>query len=447
MAFIFAVLIFSVWNSQASADTTDSADIVEPKNSDVQIEYFDNSIGSLHDILDFVDNICDLYLPGLYQSTVVSCTTRGCVGEETNVLVNDLEILITPEYKLLFSKHIFDENRSASDVAEEKETFLGIDFTTLQENGKVDKDAALGLSECVAELGSLLSADTLGSGNLFLLDQELQHTAILAENDLIVSDNIPELEYARYSMTQPSYMNKGEAGIITFTVVPSLRMRNKPHEFPFSQNRLNAVDSIMNARDSIKNRLTERLENEELHLTEKQISSINEQVLALDNTVNINQLEEVLALHEIDLDYEYTAFDGAGALITTQLEYDSLTINIVGSGIGTINNITPSEQVLSPLKPTRWIWQIVPNQQGHLPVFFSLSSKSSNGNLFTFTVPTTIQIDWPIVDRLVAFLSNYWQWIIGTFMLPLFAYSWRRYKDKYTKSEKNKIWLPDNYKE
>jgi hypothetical protein len=84
---------------------------------------------------------------------------------------------------------------------------------------------------------------------------------------------------------------------------------------------------------------------------------------------------------------------------------------------------------------TEWSWNVTPIRAGSSSLKIVVSV-IRNGNKKDVVYEDSVQVERSLPNQLGYFWGKYWQWLIGTFILPFFLWLYKRKKDK-KEPEKN----------
>ena len=105
------------------------------------------------------------------------------------------------------------------------------------------------------------------------------------------------------------------------------------------------------------------------------------------------------------------------------------------SGAFQVTSLSDEEQTVAGKEYAEWDWNVTPLRSGdhwlHLRVVAPLNIPGWGEKAYDFpAIDRSIEVQ---VDRWYAsknFLRNYWQWIVGTLLLPLLAWGYKLYADR-----------------
>jgi hypothetical protein len=104
-----------------------------------------------------------------------------------------------------------------------------------------------------------------------------------------------------------------------------------------------------------------------------------------------------------------------------------MTVRLSGDGF-TINSLNGEEQVITNAEYTVWAWDVTPQKSGNQTLYLHVTVR--------LRLPHGEERkDHPVMEReikisirpfysLGIFIVKYWQWIIGTLLIPLLGFAW-----------------------
>jgi len=123
---------------------------------------------------------------------------------------------------------------------------------------------------------------------------------------------------------------------------------------------------------------------------------------------------------------------GIGELEGEQIRIsDKMEARLTGPGFS-ITAITPEEQAVSPSELTEWRWEIAPVKKGrhhlHLTMsaLFEINDTPTRRAIRTFDKEIEVEVAWH--QNVASFLQINWQWALGTILIPMFVWFWKRKK-------------------
>ncbi|MCJ0881237.1 hypothetical protein MTR11_06045 [Vibrio sp. CCB-PB317] len=99
-----------------------------------------------------------------------------------------------------------------------------------------------------------------------------------------------------------------------------------------------------------------------------------------------------------------------------------------------ITSITPDIQAISESMPTEWRWEITPKIEGkhnlHLTLvaLLDINGRPTARSIKTFD--RVIEVEVTGIQKITAFVSNNWQWLWATILVPVAGWIWKQRKNK-----------------
>lgn len=78
---------------------------------------------------------------------------------------------------------------------------------------------------------------------------------------------------------------------------------------------------------------------------------------------------------------------------------------------------------------TEWSWNVTPVHVGQTKLKIIVSI-IKNDNKKDIVYEDTVEIERDVKEQIVFFLEKYWQWFIGTLILPFIIWFWKNKKEK-----------------
>jgi hypothetical protein len=91
-----------------------------------------------------------------------------------------------------------------------------------------------------------------------------------------------------------------------------------------------------------------------------------------------------------------------------------------------VNPITPERQVVARNEATEWRWEVTPKTTGSQRLFLALNVSIEGTSRTLRTFDRTIQVQVTLGQRFSGFVSNNWQWLWTTALVPLAGWLWKR---------------------
>lgn len=95
-----------------------------------------------------------------------------------------------------------------------------------------------------------------------------------------------------------------------------------------------------------------------------------------------------------------------------------------------VTAVTPETQIIAADKPTEWLWELRPKRPGRFQVKLTVNAivkvdgESSEHYLKKFEEVITVEVH-PL-QVVVGWLSEYWQWLISTLVLPFLLWVYKK---------------------
>ena len=101
-----------------------------------------------------------------------------------------------------------------------------------------------------------------------------------------------------------------------------------------------------------------------------------------------------------------------------------------------ITELTSSRQAITATENTRWVWLVKPEEAGKKYLYLTLSAVISiEGESFERTIQTfnrEIVVTVTPVQRVGRFFGQYWEFILGTLVIPAGLFLWGQLRGKKT---------------
>jgi len=148
----------------------------------------------------------------------------------------------------------------------------------------------------------------------------------------------------------------------------------------------------------------------------KKTSNQNKATLIIGDDYSINNinLPSTVSIEDIKVSGEMTA-----ELIS---EPDAFKINLLSTPTQNIDNESYTE----------WEWNITPLKSGNNSLKLIIKVKEINKDIVVFNRNISVKSNVPVVVK--GFFEKYWQWIISTFIIPIFLFFWNRKKKSKRRS-------------
>lgn len=132
----------------------------------------------------------------------------------------------------------------------------------------------------------------------------------------------------------------------------------------------------------------------------------------------------------------------SGSNVKSSLIKISNLMNATLKGKGfEIEELSPEIQAISPDETITWKWQVIPTKDGDQSLVLTLSAIVNVGDkeakLVIKTFVEKIKIEVAIDQNISDFLSNNWQWLWASILVPLSPFIWKYYQKRKTKNNPN----------
>jgi len=177
-------------------------------------------------------------------------------------------------------------------------------------------------------------------------------------------------------------------------------------------------------KDQISDDIMSQLEPANMVFTvDPKRSNISEQIsvtMLIDFTKSIDELKKLTKESEITS--------------SARIEVSKVVIARVIAPDFNVVAITPEEQPVSHTSVTEWQWELIPLKTGKHEIHVSVNAEvnvdgaSKVRNIETFSETIVIEITpWQVIR---GWLSQYWQWLFTTLILPLGLWAWKKFKSR-----------------
>lgn len=177
-------------------------------------------------------------------------------------------------------------------------------------------------------------------------------------------------------------------------------------------------------KDQITDDIMSQLEPANMVFTvDPKRSNISEQIsvtMLIDFTKSIDELKKLTKQAEITS--------------SARIEVSKVVVARVIAPDFNVIAITPEEQPVSHTSVTQWQWELIPLKTGKHEIHVSVNAEvnvdgnSKVRNIETFSETIVIEITpWQVVR---GWLSQYWQWLFTTLILPLGLWVWKKFKNR-----------------
>ena len=351
-------------------------------------------------ILDFAKDICEFSLGTSGYDSEIRCSTTEC-KKKLKIIESsyNLDILVTPEYKIVLAS----TQRKESEEAEVNTSYT--DIIELLSGWQVEvekvpfqrKDAS-DLAACINQIGVKLTDSLLSEEQKELINKGDSLYLSNKVNNIEKKIIEEKLEYATVEVVYPGLLKDSNSGFIYVTVTPSMRFANRPNVTDTSEIKSAAI---------------------ELKGVAKRMAPINKDMSAILSKLNLQESGEAI--------YKVSKWAG-GEIVQIENIFKTLKLNLVGNGFE-VTNLSPEHQALSPFVESRWVWQVKSSgASGDEPLILVAESKPSerSNNLYSNQIPIHVKHEKSIFIMSWEFLLSNWQFILGTILIPIGVYIWKR---------------------
>lgn len=338
-------------------------------------------------ISEFLQKICSPGFNGYGTSLKVKCNNGVCEAKlDITQSIPKGDVYLTRDFSLLFSRENLSK-QSANDATTESRT-LKSGMTLNVEKRYVplvdDKGALDSLNNCFHKVGKLLK-DRLQEEPESRLDEASIADAKLPIN---ITERVPDIGFGQLEVAFQKAIDIREDGIVRVEFTPTQR-------FIFSE---------------------PKVETEFLRKIERQLASPKLISKAMNAGITGSR------------SFESSEYVGR-TLIPTHGRHKSLVVQLEGADTE-VTPLTPTRQTLTPLVANRWLWKAKFTDKFDSA---TLRLKVAAPDLDANSAPLyfrafDIKLVKPWDYRIKMFFSNYWQWIIVTFVLPFVINIWRQRK-------------------
>ena len=117
---------------------------------------------------------------------------------------------------------------------------------------------------------------------------------------------------------------------------------------------------------------------------------------------------------------------------------DEMEANLSGSDFE-ITKVTPEKQAISRQEVTEWKWDVKAVQSGNhrlhltLNVILQIEGDKVPRAIRTFSKEINVHVTWS--QSISRFVSNHWEWLGATLVIPLATWLWSRRRKNSTRNE------------
>jgi hypothetical protein len=115
--------------------------------------------------------------------------------------------------------------------------------------------------------------------------------------------------------------------------------------------------------------------------------------------------------------------DGAAIQVEAIRVAPVMEATLEGEPAFAVNPLTPQQQAVGAAAPTEWKWTVTAKQDGvhplHLGIVVILNVEGERTPRSLPVLDRDIVVDVTASQRIAAFVSNNWQFILGTLVIPL----------------------------
>lgn len=350
-------------------------------------------------IMDAVFKVCDVNFGMSGFDSKVECKNSKCKNVfEIFGHDYDVDVLITPEYKFILTDSLDDKPGIEEISPTVNNVFQDIEGIELSTSiNELSKDDAKSMADCVKKLGPLFVEKFLEIGQKELTENELK---ISPSNELNLVERkitLEGLEYATAKIYYPLSLNEKEGGLIILTIIPSMRFATNPNKIDENELKRAAIE--------LKN-LMLLIGGDPLKFSTK---------FSTDEGVEISG----------DLSYKKVVWVG-GEIVKISNSYTTLSASVEGLDFKIIK-LSPNEQPLNPMIPTRWVWQVKPEDYTNSILYLSIESQAVSGKKHLYTNQISIEInkERSKIRMVFHFMRSNWEFLVGTLLIPLIIFVWK----------------------
>lgn len=356
-------------------------------------------------ILEFAKDICGFSLGTSGYDSEIRCSSTEC-KKKLKIIESsyNLDILVTPEYKIVLAstnKKAVGKSKGSASYTDIFELMSGWDVEV--EKIPFPKEQASHMAACINEIGNELTNKLLSKEQKELVNKHNTLSPLSKTNEIEKKINLDQLEYATLRFVYPELLKDSNSGFVYVTVIPSMRFANRP----------NITD-----KTEIKSAAIE------LSGVAKRMKPINSELNSILSKLDLQDSGDSV--------YRKSKSKG-GELFKIDNIFKILKLSLVGNGYE-ITSLSPEEQALSPFIESRWVWEIKSVKPSDEPLILVAESKSSeySNDLYSNQIPIFVKHEESILLISWSFLRRNWQFILGTILIPLGVYVWRRKADSST---------------
>lgn len=116
-------------------------------------------------------------------------------------------------------------------------------------------------------------------------------------------------------------------------------------------------------------------------------------------------------------------------LIERKRTLDTATVTLKGDGISAVP-LTVEKQAVRPLQATSWSWLVTSAKSGKVIMYISVAGITADGVPLSRVFPLTIDVQESYLSLIERFISDHWEWLAGTIIIPLGLFLWNIRKER-----------------
>ena len=171
--------------------------------------------------------------------------------------------------------------------------------------------------------------------------------------------------------------------------------------------------------------------------TDSVLSQLIEQVNVVFKIPDQTQLgDKIKAQLLVDLEKSIEELDQANPIKGAKIVGTFKTSRVITAKLITpdfiVTAVEPEEQVLVPGQTATWNWHLTPKDSGVYDVTLTIDAKveinSREKTSHIKTFERTVQVTVTPMQIILAFISENWQWLWSTLLVPMFLWFWHSRK-------------------
>lgn len=194
--------------------------------------------------------------------------------------------------------------------------------------------------------------------------------------------SLEKLEFAKANITYPKYLEDMGSVFIKFSLTPSMRFTN-------------SYDLDLKHSSTVN--INKGLSYKEINTT-KGIKSHSVHTIYRDS--KINQIKN---------------------------HFSNISVSLRGDEYNIIK-LSARERSVTPLEQLNWTWQIKPKSKEAKNLFIVIEAVPLNKNVSTYSKQISLQIDskYSFFYNFIYYFNKYWQFLLGSILIPLLVYGWKK---------------------